>query len=154
MLEVKKFKSLAPDVRAKSYIAFKKAILAGEISPLEFATKRKIIEETFDLVAGDPEIKAMIIAEIEKYKAEGGATYEGAKLSVVSRAKYDYSKDSTWAAIKAEMEPIEARLKKQEELIKVATKNGSLMTDEESGEVIASPVPAPATDSVTVKLPK
>lgn len=144
---------MTPTLRGEMYANLKQAILEGVMDPLEFMVKKKAIEETLELVAKDKEVKDLVLSEIAKYKAEGGATKLGAVLSVTNRPTYDYAQDASWAAIKAEMAPYEQRLKAQEERVKTATKNGAALITED-GEVLAAPVQSSTTESVTVKMPK
>jgi hypothetical protein len=153
MNQVEQIKLMTPSLRGEMYTNLKQAILDGAMDPLEFMVKKKAIEETLELVAKDKDVKDLILAEIAKYKAEGRATKLGAALSVTTRPTYDYAQDASWAAIKAEMAPYEQRLKAQEERVKTATKNGAALITED-GEVLATPVPVQATESVTVKMPK
>jgi len=123
-------------------------LLEGNVKPLEFAVKRKCIEQAFDLVMNNPGVKNMVIEEINKYGKEG-ATALGAKLSLTNRPTYEYKADEKWSEIKERMAPLEAELKKQEELIKQACKSNVSLISEE-GELLARPVPAPSTTSIVV----
>ena len=128
------------------------AITDGLINPLEFAVKKKLVVDALEMVMKDPSVRRLAIEEVEA-NGKAGCTKLGAKISVTSRSTYQYDKDSKWAEIKAEMKPLEEKLKAQEEKIKVACKNNaSLVSDE--GEIIASIVPAPATESISVSFSK
>jgi hypothetical protein len=71
------------------------AIKEGRISPLEFAVKKKCIEQALEAAFKDEEIKDMTITEIEKY-GKAGASCMGATLTVKSIRKYEYEADPKW----------------------------------------------------------
>jgi hypothetical protein len=152
-MKVEQLKSMTPTLRGEMYTNLKQAILEGVMDPLEFMVKKKAIEETLELVAKDKEVKDLILAEIAKYRAEGGATKLGASLSVSTRPTYDYTADPSWVEMKAQMKPLEDLLKAQEERIKTATRNGAALITAD-GEVLAAPVPVSGTESIIVKMPK
>lgn len=127
-------------------------ITEGFMDPLDFAVKKKLIVDAFEIVFKDSMVKSMMIEEIEK-RGKEGATALGAKLSLTSRAAYEYAKDSNWAQIKEQMAPLEAKLKAQEEKIKMACKGNANLVNHD-GEIIASVVPAPSTTSVAVSFLK
>lgn len=128
------------------------SINEGFINPLEFAVKRKLIVDALEMVMKDPSVKQLALKEVEDFGKEG-CTKLGAKISITSRATYQYSHDPKWAELKAQMKPLEEQLKAQEEKIKAACKNNaSLVSDD--GEIIASIVPAPATESIVVSFSK
>jgi hypothetical protein len=125
------------------------AVKEGQINPIELAVKKKCIVDAFELAFKDDEIKKMVVSEVERYGKEGATMY-GATIKVTSTGKYEYSKDQKWASIKAGMKEMEEALKAQEERIKAACKNNASLIDNETGEVIASVVPCPKTDTVAV----
>lgn len=129
------------------------ALKSGNINPIDFAVKRKFVMDALDEVYKDPEVKQILVNEISGYGKEKPVKH-GAEVTVRSIGKYDYSKDPVWASIKFNMAAQEAELKAQEELIKVATKTGSIISDPNTGEVMAVPVPCPQTDSIVVSLKK
>jgi hypothetical protein len=129
------------------------AVREGRISPIEFAVKKKCILDAFELAFKNEEIKKMVVSEVEQYGKEG-ASLHGATVKITSTSKYDYSKDPKWAAIKDDMKEMEAALKAQEEKIKIACKNNASLVDSETGEMIASIVPCPKTDTVAVSFKK
>jgi hypothetical protein len=125
----------------------------GLINPLEFAVKKKLVVDALDMVMKDPGVKKLAITEVESYGKESCSKL-GAKITISSRPAYKYDQDPTWKAIKNEMQPFEEKLKAQEEKIKAACKNGASLTDTITGEIIASVVPAPATESISVSFSK
>jgi hypothetical protein len=129
------------------------AVKEGQIKPIELAVKKKCIVDAFELAFKNDEIKKMIIGEVERY-GKDGATMYGATIKVTSTGKYDYPKDQKWAAIKAGMKEMEDALKAQEEKIKAACKNNASLVDGDTGEIIASIVPCPKTDTVAVSFKK
>lgn len=128
------------------------AINEGFINPLEFAVKKKLVIDALEMVMKDPSVKRLAIEEVQA-NGKDGCTKLGAKITVTGRATYQYDKDPKWAEIKAEMKPLEQKLKDQEEKIKAACKNNaSLVSDD--GEIIASIVPAPSTESISISFAK
>lgn len=128
------------------------AIADGLINPLDFIVKKKLVIDALEMAMKNPQVKAAAAEEMEKYGKEG-VNKLGAKLSVTSRATYQYEADPTWKNIKEEMKPLEERLKAQEEKIKTACKNNCSLVDE-NGEIIASIVPHPKTESIAVSFSK
>lgn len=128
------------------------AITDGLINPLDFAVKKKLVVDALEMAMKNPHVKTMLLEEMEKYGKEA-VTRLGAKLSISSRATYQYDADPTWKSIKDEMKPLEEKLKAQEEKIKTACKNNCSLVDEH-GELIASIVPHPKTESIAVSFSK
>lgn len=124
------------------------AIKEGMINPLEFAVKKKLVVDAFEMAMKDKDVKYLIENEIEKYGKEG-ATILGAKLGITNRPSYKYDQDPTWASLKAGMADQEAALKEQEKKIQAACKVGASIVDDD-GVILASVVPAPVTTSVSV----
>lgn len=128
------------------------ALLSGFINPLEFAVKRKLVTDALDMAMKNPHVKSMMMEEIEKY-GKDGASAMGARIYIFSKPLYQYEKDPTWKSMKDALAPFENSLKEQEKKIQSACKNNcSLMGD--GGELIASIVPAPCTQSVAVSFSK
>jgi hypothetical protein len=147
------FRVLAPSIATSKQIAGEliHAVRNGHIEPVDFAIKKKCIEDALELAFN--ELKPELVAEVEKY-GKAGAEKFGATVTVKTTAKYDYSHDATWAAIKHKIAPLEAELKAQEEKIKTAVKTNSTLIDQDSGEVIATVVPCPRTETVAVTFTK
>ncbi|GAC1414467.1 MAG: hypothetical protein NVSMB66_7550 [Candidatus Doudnabacteria bacterium] len=127
-------------------------ILEGDMNPLEFSVKKKLITDALDMVLKNEGVKSMAITEVQKFGKEG-ATSLGANITLKELPKYDYSKDATWCEIKKQMEPLESWLKEHEDNIKMATKKGVQLMDSE-GTVLAAPVPVTSTTSIAVSFPK
>jgi hypothetical protein len=128
------------------------SITDGFINPLEFAVKKKLVVDALEMVMKDPAVKRLALEEVQAHGKEG-CTKLGAKITTSSRSTYQYDKDPKWSEIKAELKPLEEKLKAQEEKIKAACKNNASLVSEE-GEIIASIVPAPATESISVSFSK
>ena len=124
------------------------ALLSGTVNPLEFAVKRKLIVDAFEMVMKHKDVKDLMITEVQKFGKQGASAL-GAKVYITSRAQYEYDKDSTWLHIKNNMEPFEKALTEQQEKIKACCKNGASLFDDD-GIMIASCVPAPKSDSIAV----
>ena len=127
-------------------------LLEGFINPLEFAVKKKCIENALEIVMKNEGIKNLMIDEIVKY-GKDGASVLGAKLTTTERRTYDYKADPIWKEIKQRMEPLEAELREQEGFIKIATKNNKSLIDPD-GTLIAMPVPAAVTTSIVCSFKK
>lgn len=127
------------------------AIKDGKIDPLEFAVKKKLIIDALELAAKDAEVKEMMLTEAAKQGKDHNVL--GAKISVRSFPRYQYGSDPKWKELKDSIAPVEQKMKEQEKKIQTACKNNcSLVSDD--GEVIASIVPAPATESIIVSFSK
>lgn len=146
---------MQPSVATSEQIAHGiiEAVKEGRISPIELAVKKKCIEQAFELVYKDEETKKLIISEVDKYGKEGATLY-GATVKVTSTGKYEYAKDKKWAELTESIAETMVKIKAQEELVKMATKAGKAFVDEESGEITASPVPCPKTETVAVSFKK
>ena len=127
-------------------------LLSGSVNPLEFAVKRKLVVDAFEMVMKHPDIKSLMVDEIEKLGKQGASAL-GAKVYITSRPTYQYEKDSTWLHIKTNMKPFEEALTAQQEKIKACVKNGASLFDD-GGIMVASIVPAPETRSVAVSFTK
>jgi hypothetical protein len=104
------------------------------------------------MVMKDPSVKRLAIEEVQA-NGKAGCTKLGAKVSVTGRTTYQYDKDAKWVEIKAEMKPLEEKLKEQEEKIKVACKNNASLVNDD-GEIVASIVPSPTTESIAISFAK
>jgi len=125
-----------------------KAVHDGNADPIEFAVRCKFAIEVLT--------KAMdSIKEIATEKIKGSTTFMDAKVEVVEvGTKYDYSQDSVWRDLKEMVKPLELQMKQQEDRIKMATKIGASLLDEETGEVIAQKVQKSSTTSIKITLGK
>ena len=129
------------------------SILEGKVNPLEFVVKKKCITDALDMALKNEEVKKMCITEVEKYGKEG-ATCLGAKVTLTTKRTYKYEADPKWRELNQSIAEASAQIKAQEEKIKVACKTNSSLVDQETGEVIASVVPAPETTSIAVSFKK
>lgn len=130
-------------------------LLAGNIDPLEFAVRRRILNDALEVAFKDKRVKELMVAEINKYGKGETPTRLGATISLTPRTSYDYAKDPEWKRLSVEkLEPAKLVMKAQEELIKTACKTGKAVVDQDTGQVIAASVPSSSTESVTVSLKK
>lgn len=127
-------------------------ITEGFISPLDFAVKKKLISDALDIAFKNDTVKQMTIEEVQKHGKE--ATALGAKLSITNRPTYQYAADPVWSQLKASIAQTEAKIKEQESRIQAACKSGGSIFNTETGEMLASVVPAPCTTSVSVSFKK
>lgn len=128
------------------------AVKEGRINPIELAVKKKCISDALELAFKNDEVKRMVVGEVEKYGKEGAAMY-GATIKVTSTGKYQYDADPKWRQLNESIAPALKAIKEQEDKIKTAVKNNCSLVDE-NGEIIASIVPCPKTDTVAVSFKK
>jgi len=141
---------MQPSVATSEQIAsgIIEAIKEGRISPLEFAVKKKCIEQALEMAFKNEEVRDLTITEVEKYGKEG-ATCMGASVKITNTRKYEYKSDPTWLALNDAIKDTLTEIKAQEERVKIACKNNcSLMS--EDGVMIASIVPSPETTAIAV----
>lgn len=129
------------------------AITSGHIDPLEFAVKKKVIIDGLELAMKNEAVKSLICDEVEKSGKEG-ATRLGAKISLRGTKRYQYAADPTWNALSESIKPVQEKMKEQEKRVQAACKNNCSLIDSDTGEIIASIVPAPETTSITVSFSK
>lgn len=131
------------------------ALLSGIVDPLSFAVQRRVLNDALEVAMKDKRVKDLMVAEINKYGKGETATRLGATITLTPRTTYDYAKDPTWKRLSTEkLEPVKAAMKAQEDMVKVASKTGKALVDQDTGEVVASVVPSSSTESVTVSLKK
>lgn len=128
-------------------------LLEGFINPLEFAVKKKCIEQALELTMENKQVKDLMIEEKNKH-GKINPVVLGATISIRSFPKYKYEADPKWKEIKAAMAPLETELEKQQELVRMATKTNTAQVNEETGEILARPVPAPGPTSICVSFKK
>lgn len=129
------------------------SVLDGHILPVDFIVKKKCLIEALEKAAEHEEVKKLTIAAIEQHGKEGARAY-GASVKITQRTKYAYEKDPTWKKLKDEIADQEKAIKDQELRIKAACHNQASLVDPDTGELIASIVPHPATDTITVTFDK
>lgn len=128
------------------------SLLSGYTNSLEFAVKRKLIVDAFELVMKHPQVKSLMMDEVQKFGKQGASAL-GANVSIFSRVQYKYDQDPTWRSLKEAIKPFEETIKAQEEKIKACCKIGHSITNDED-IVIATCVPAPRTESIAVSFSK
>lgn len=146
---------MVPSLQTSEQIAngIIQAVKEGQITPLELAVKKKCLVDALDMALKDKDVMKACIEEVEQYGKDGAKIF-GATVKVTSTVKYDYSKDPKWQELNNSIAPVLAEIKEQEERIKVACKQQASLTDTETGEIIASIVPAPRTETVAVSFKK
>ena len=129
----------------------KRMILSGDHNPLDIEVRLKAMEELVKQLRGDPEVKAAVIAEAEKY----GKSFEymGCKISVrEGGVKYDYAGtgDSEWAILDAESKEIAEKKKDREKFLQSIPPEGTVSPT--TGEQIFAPAKSSQTTvAVTLK---
>jgi hypothetical protein len=130
-----------------------RSILDGHVKPLDFIVRKKLLVDTLDIVSKNPQIKSMCVDEIER-GGKSGVSVLGAKLSVTNRKAYQYNQDKKWSSLKESIAPVVEQIKEQEKKVQAAVKNNCDLVDSDTGELIASVVPAPETTSISVSFKK
>ena len=96
-------------------------ILEGNVNPLEMEIRLRIIEKAVTAIRKDIRVKNVVMEEAERYHNQD---FKGALIKVGTRKTADYSADSQWCMLRAQ-------LKARETLLKEC--NGS---DPDTGEVV------------------
>lgn len=124
-------------------------IIDGEVDAIEFSVRCKFAIETLK--------KSLDIAEevalkkgVSKDTKMLGASLEESESGI----KYDYSQNEAWNQIVAELKPLLEKKTELEEKIKNATKMGQSIINEDTGEIIASPVKKTSTTILKITLGK
>lgn len=112
----------------------KEEILSGRYDFKKFLQQKNFIEKSLAAISDDPQIKSLMIDEIEKY-GKDGVGYNDLKFTVESRRNYDYSQtnDSTFLELEAKKKEIEAELKARQKFLQTIQKP---VADPETGELI------------------
>lgn len=121
----------------------------GLLAPIETLIKLKFISEVVNKAIKEISEDCLTEMANEKQRTLLGATIDVREVG----AKFNYAQCPSWICIKEKIKPLEENLKKIEEQIKMATKIGKHITDEETGETI-SPVAKESTTSVVITLGK
>lgn len=123
-------------------------VLSGNIDAIEFAIRCEFAIKCLE--------QAKKNAQENAIKAVGKeANMLGAKIEVVeSGTKYDYTTNETWQNIEQRLKPILDEKKAIEEQIKMATKIGKSIMDDDTGEIVASPVTKSSTTTLKITLGK
>lgn len=120
----------------------------GNADPIEFAIRCKFAIEALE--ASLELVKEDVLKKIDKETIMFGAKVESAETGT----KYDYSGNETWQNIDKQLKPLLGLKKEIEDKIKMATKINQSIIDENSGEIIASPVKKESTTSIKITLGK
>jgi len=124
-------------------------IMNGEVDPLVFMVKKKLLEQALTVAAKDPNVKLMVENEVAKYGKEG-AKIMGATITAGYRKKYMYAEDPTWQALNDSIKSTLDRIKDQEKKIQAAVRAGGPVIEKETGDVLVECVSAPTTNFVAV----
>lgn len=120
----------------------------GHADPLEFSIRCKFAIEA--LSAALDAVKEDALNHIDKETVLLGAKLEVSESGV----KYDYSQNETWQRIDMQLKPLLVLKKEIEDKVKMATKIGNSIIDENTGEIIASPVKKESTTILKITLGK
>lgn len=132
------------------------AIADGEVSALKVAQQVSAMEKIVKAVKEDAVYKRVVLSEAEKEDSKTfgkfGAQFQVKEVGV----KYDYSNcgDAVYNALQDELKDLQSRIKQREEMLKGMPKDGTLVVNEDTGEMytIYPPVKSSTTSvSVTIK---
>jgi hypothetical protein len=107
-------------------------VLSGDRNPLELDLRLKALEELVKNIRKDDKVKAAILNELNKY-AERLVVYRGVHFQKKSLSKYDYTSDSRWCELDAEIKALSEKKKEREEFLRTLREP---MADMETGEII------------------
>lgn len=147
-IEVKEITKLTPTKTNVLVVAkeMTEPILNGDVDAIEFSVRCQF---GIDCLTQAMKIaKENSLTNFSGKSSVLGATVEVAETGV----KYDYSTNEIWKSIEAELAPILARKKDIEEKIKMATKIGADILQDD--EIVASPVTKTSTTSLKITLGK
>lgn len=129
------------------------AIAEGEVSALKVAQQISAMEKIVKAVKDDAVYKRVVLSEAEKENdrtfLKFGAQFQIKEVGV----KYDYSGcgDVVYNELQDELKELQSRIKQREEMLKGMPATGTLVVNEESGEMYTIYPPAKSsTTSVTV----
>lgn len=125
------------------------AVKEGEVDPLKVKICFKRMIDALE--SADKEISDEVMNECEKYDSK---TFEvfGAKFSLTSRTKYDYSAVNAWKGKQNVIDENRDAQKRIEAQLKAATIESPYL-DATTGEYVTS-IPTEITRSVSVTIPK
>ena len=83
-------------------------VLSGDVDPLEVEMKLRIMEKAIVKIRKDVRVKNYVMAEAVKYN---GQKYRGCDIKVIERKTADYSGDTEWTILKAQLKSRETLLK-------------------------------------------
>ena len=111
-------------------------VIEGDVDPIDVYVKAKAIQDALKIVTDDDRVKDLVICEVEKYG--NNTTYNSASLQVKEMGvKYDYSvcNDSIYNDLVDNIEKLKETLKQREKFLKSISSDGTLIVNEETGEV-------------------
>lgn len=155
-LPVINIQDLTPSNHSAGELASKivDAILSGYVNPLDFAVKKKCIEEALDLAFTNSFVRDAMIEEAAKHN--GKAVHLGAKVEsceVGVRYLFDKCNDPKLVQLETEAAELADKVKQRKEwLKKVDTKGEKILIDDEVIEVY--PPAKTSTTSIKVSLAK
>lgn len=130
------------------------AILEGHINPLDFAVKKKCIEEALEAAFSNPLVKDAMVEEAAK--SNGKTTHLGAKIEACEvGVKYHFDKcgDQKLLNLETEAGELADKIKQRKEYLKkVDSKGEKILIDDEIFDVF--PPYKTSTTSIKVSLKK
>lgn len=111
-------------------------VIEGDVNPIDVYVKAKAIQDALKIVTDDDRVKDLVICEVEKYG--NNTTYNSASLQVKEMGvKCDYSvcNDSIYNDLVDNIEKLKETLKQREKFLKSISSDGTLIVNEETGEV-------------------
>ena len=111
------------------------SVINGEFNALELDIHLKLIEDTIKLIRKNNQVKGSVMDECNKYPSKN-IELLGAKITVVSKASYDFSEDAEHNGLNEELIAAKGNIKQREAFLKALTKE---VADPQTGELIYPP---------------
>jgi P2-related tail formation protein len=124
----------------------KKEIMSGSEDVLKAKVMLKAMRDVVDKLEKDETLREMFQAEACKYAEKSFSAY-GMMITKTLRTEYDFSKDTTWNDLQAELSEVKERIKSRETFLKAIR---SPLADPETGEMIYPPT-TKQTESISLK---
>jgi hypothetical protein len=137
---------LLPDTVSKVQLmklSIREQVLEGELNPLEFYRRAKLIVECFEELKKDPDILELAHQERAKWGKEK-PSINGSIVDTSSKTTYDY--ESTGDPVYQELKE---KLKQREAFLKAIPSGGTV--DPETGQLLMPPV-TKISNFITVKI--
>ena len=124
---------------------------SGEINPLNAYLFLKSLAEYVNAALNV--LKPDAFNELDKYRKEGGYDFNGVKVEISQAPRrFDYSNDSRWSELQAEIDRLRKYQKEREAFLKKLQKP---VVDPETGELIEPPkVKSGGYETIKVTFPE
>jgi hypothetical protein len=150
LITIKELGSLTPSKTNIDVVSKQIAdtVINGFADPVELSVRCKFAIEV--LTSALKQVQEQTIKEVGSKMNILGSDIEVIEAGV----KYDYSANENWQILEMQIKPLREKQKELEKQIAVATKISKSIIDEDTGEVIASPVTRTSTTTLKITLGK